>query len=369
MGYALFYTNEITMSKISDYILYYPSIEFQSTEWVKSSLLLWDKVYRIVPEGCEPKDNDEIRAFVDAGLIENIMPTNDEKKSIEKRFKRTCKQMESPQYRPAGLQSTDYDLIHVDKIDNRLYPYLDEISKNIDFSGNEWVKMSKPLARSYMFILSKAIAESRNMNQGTDNPDIWSVGQYFSNKGNFGDCVKNPSAKSYLCSLVLDDIIPQNIEQVSAYDIIAFSTNRQPERELLRLKIDGLMDKLTNVRTQEHAHDIVNDFVNSVEREKESFKRSMSFRSSTEYGKALMTGINLSFGAMTALSWTGTPFSMQHLSAAVLFGAVGAYLNHRKVKQLTTSSDVSMLVGIDSLKRTLPINLECMNSLDEFVND
>ena len=75
------------------------------------------------------------------------------------------------------------------------------------------------------------------------------------------------------------------------------------------------------------------------------------------------------FGAMTALSWTGTPFSIQHLSAAVLFGAVGAYLNHRKVKQVTTSSDVSMLVGIDSLKRTLPINLECMNSLDEFVND
>ena len=369
MGYTLPCTRRKIMSKISNYILYYPSIEFQSTEWVKSSLLLWDKIYRIVPEGYEPIDNDEIRAFVDAGLIRNIVPTDDEKKSIEKKFKRTCKQLESPQYRPAGLQSSDYDLIHVDKIDKRLYPYLDEITKNIDFSGNEWVRMSKPLARAYMFILSKAMAEFRNMNQGTDNPDVWSVGQYFSNKGNFGDYVRNPNAKSYLCSLVLDDIIPQDIEQVSAYDIISFSTNRQPERELLRSRIDGLMDELTNVRTQEHAYDIVNDFVINVENEKESLKRSMSFRRSTEYGKAIMTGINLSFGAMTALSWTGTPFSIQHLSAAVLFGAVGAYLNHRKVKQTTTSSDVSMLVGIDSLRRTLPINLECMNSLDEFVND
>lgn len=314
------------MNIISDYILYYPSIEFQSTEWVKSSLILWDKVYRIVPEGYEPNDNDEIKTFVDAGLIENIMPTDDEKKSIEKRFKRTCKQMESPQYRPAGLRSSDYELIHVDKIDNRLYPFLDDISKKIDFSENEWVKMSIPLARSYMFILSKVMAEFRNMNQGTDNPDIWSVGQYFSNKGNFGDYVRNPSAKSYLCSLVLDDIIPQDIEQISAKDIVAFSKNRQPERELLRLKIDGLMDNLANVRTQEHAHDIVNDFVNRVEKEKGSLKRSMSFPHSIEFGKALMTGINLSFGAMTALSWTGTPFSIQHLSASVLFGAVGAYL-------------------------------------------
>ena len=357
------------MSKISDYILYYPSIDFQSTEWVKSSLLLWDKVFRIVPEGCEPKDNDEIRTFVDAGLIENIMPTNDEKKSIEKSFKRTCKQMESPQYRPAGLQSTDYDLIHVDKIDNRLYPYLDKISKNIDFSGNEWVKMSKPLARSYMFILSKAIAESRNMNQGTDNPDIWSVGQYFSNKGNFGDYVKNHSAKSYLCSLVLEDIIPQDIGQVSAQDIINFSANRHSEREAFRLRIDELMGKLSSIKTQEHAYYIVNDFIKKVEDDKDTFKRSMSFKHCDELGKSIMTCINLTFGAMSALSWAGTPFTLQHLSAAVGIGAVGAYLNHRKVKQVTTSSDISMLVGIDSLRRTLPINLECMNCLDEFVND
>ena len=111
MGYTLLCTRRKIMSKISNYILYYPSIEFQSTEWVKSSLLLWDAVYRIVPEGYEPIDNDEIRAFVDAGLIRNIVPTDDEKKSIEKKFKRTCKQLESPQYRPAGLQSSDYDLI------------------------------------------------------------------------------------------------------------------------------------------------------------------------------------------------------------------------------------------------------------------
>ena len=369
MGYTLLCTRRKIMSKISDYILYYPSIEFQSTEWVKSSLLLWDAVYRIVPEGYEPIDNDEIRAFVDAGLIRNIVPTDDEKKSIEKKFKRTCKQMESPQYRPAGLQSSDYDLIHVDKIDKRLYPYLDEITKNIDFSGNEWVRMSKPLARAYMFILSKAMAEFRNMNQGTDNHDVWSVGQYFSNKGNFGDYVRNPSAKSYLCSLVLEDIIPQDIGQVSAQDIINFSANRHSEREAFRLRIDEIMCKLSSIKTQEHAYDIVNDFVKKIEDDKDSFKRCMSFKHCDEFGKSIMTCITLTFGAMSALSWAGNPFTLQHLSAAVGIGAVGAFFSHRKVKQVTTSSDISMLVGIDSLRRTLPINLECMNSLDEFVND
>lgn len=37
-----------------DSILYYPHIEFQNEAWVKSCLLLWNHVYRIVPEGYTP---------------------------------------------------------------------------------------------------------------------------------------------------------------------------------------------------------------------------------------------------------------------------------------------------------------------------
>ena len=54
-------------SKISDYILYYPSIEFQSMDWVKSSILLWDNVYRIVPKGYEPNDLESIASVCTVG--------------------------------------------------------------------------------------------------------------------------------------------------------------------------------------------------------------------------------------------------------------------------------------------------------------
>ena len=53
-------------------ILYYPHIEFQNEAWVKSSLLLWDHVYRIVPEGYSPNDSDEIKALVDEDLVRDI---------------------------------------------------------------------------------------------------------------------------------------------------------------------------------------------------------------------------------------------------------------------------------------------------------
>jgi len=44
---------------------------------VKSSLLLWDHVYRIVPDDYTPMDSDEIKALIDAGLVRNV--TLDEK--------------------------------------------------------------------------------------------------------------------------------------------------------------------------------------------------------------------------------------------------------------------------------------------------
>lgn len=33
--------------------IYYPSINFRYKNWVLGASLLWDKIYRIVPEGIE----------------------------------------------------------------------------------------------------------------------------------------------------------------------------------------------------------------------------------------------------------------------------------------------------------------------------
>ena len=55
--------------------LYYPTIEFANKEWLWNACLLWDKVYRIVPEGYIPNDRDEIRTLIeDKSVIANIAP-------------------------------------------------------------------------------------------------------------------------------------------------------------------------------------------------------------------------------------------------------------------------------------------------------
>lgn len=61
------------MSKPFDSVLYFPSIEFQSDEWVKSSLLFWDKIYRIVPPDYAPNDSETVLEATRHSLIKNIL--------------------------------------------------------------------------------------------------------------------------------------------------------------------------------------------------------------------------------------------------------------------------------------------------------
>ena len=53
-------------------VLYFPSIEFYDNSWLKGALCHWDKIYRIVPPSYAPRDSDEVKEAVDAGLVESI---------------------------------------------------------------------------------------------------------------------------------------------------------------------------------------------------------------------------------------------------------------------------------------------------------
>ena len=126
-----------------DSILYYPHIEFQNEAWVKSCLLLWNHVYRIVPEGYTPNDSDEIKALVDADLVRNIKLDDKDREDTFDEFLKLCDKIENRM--PAGLIPSDEDRIHPGKIDNRLYPYLDLIGKHF-IDENKWEQRRSSVA-------------------------------------------------------------------------------------------------------------------------------------------------------------------------------------------------------------------------------
>lgn len=118
------------MIKPSDSVLYFPTIEFQNEDWVKSSLLFWDKVYRIVPKDYTPIDSKAIIEAQENDLIRNITLESQDVSITGEKFLRFCDQLP---FIPAGLDVKDYHRIHPDKIDKRLYPSLENISNKFPF--------------------------------------------------------------------------------------------------------------------------------------------------------------------------------------------------------------------------------------------
>lgn len=54
---------------------------------LKSALLYWDVVYRIVPARPKPSDSPELKALIDNGLVRNVAPSQDARDSAERRFR------------------------------------------------------------------------------------------------------------------------------------------------------------------------------------------------------------------------------------------------------------------------------------------
>ena len=68
--------------------LCYPTIEIKDSEWVRVAALLWDKIYRIVPDDYQEVSNSRIiNEFKAADIISKINPLPYSKEASEEFMK------------------------------------------------------------------------------------------------------------------------------------------------------------------------------------------------------------------------------------------------------------------------------------------
>ncbi len=131
-------------------VLYYPHIEIADPKWLKTVLLLWDHVYRIVPTTYAPVDDDDTKRAADAGLVRPVTLEKPDLQGIVADFHDF---LESLPYMPAGLEPDgEVEQLHREKVDATLYPLLDEYAKGGTKGG--WIELPREIVRGYMFYLS-----------------------------------------------------------------------------------------------------------------------------------------------------------------------------------------------------------------------
>jgi hypothetical protein len=351
---------------VSDEILYFPSIEFASPDWVKGSLLLWDKIYRIVPKEYTPDDSAEIRMAIDSGLIRNITL---EKEDLAQTHDDFLQFVDNLPFMPAGLQEyPNTEPVHKDKIDTRLYPILKKIVNR--FEGDDWFYMPTELSKGYMFFLADIVAGRRNMYKGTDNPDAWVTSYYFSEGGNFSEYVYDGEAEGQLAYLNFKDLIPITVPRVPMKSIIRFVEERRDEKKAFREHANAFIEKLAQCESKSHVENLLADYKQDLIKAKDNLRRSMSFCSVDDLSAILTVALPVAMSVLGCLSIYVDRPEFTPIFASLGIGSVAALLELRKAQREQRSAHhASYLLNLEERLAREGKIYKFNNLMEQFIND
>ena len=348
----------------SDSILYYPSIEFHSANWVKAALLVWDHVYRIVPPSYTPNDPPEIKRAIDADLVRTIVLEPNDLLTTYNEFVRFCRSL---QYLPAGLEPTQQHRVHKDKIDVRLYPLLEKIAEKFD---GDWFYLPPEIAHGYLLYLSIAIAKRRQLARGTDDSDAWVVSAYMSERGNFSDYVYDKTQEWQYCNINIKELMPVNISNIPMTKIVKFASSRSSEKTAFRQAIYDVTHNISKCESESHVEMLLRDFQQNLIEKKQQLRKSMNFCNSEELTSSLIMGVPIAMTVLGMIYSFNQKVDFASFFSSIGIGTVAAYADYKRAKRTNRPDHLaSYLVNLDeqmAKERSYP-NFSYL--MDEFIND
>lgn len=347
-------------------VLYYPHIEIPDPNWLKSALLLWDDVYRIVPQSYSPADTPETKAAVDAGLVRAIHLERQDLVGISKKFDKFLTNLP---FTPAGLEAGDTSLIHPEKVDATLYPLLEQHAVGERNGG--WIELPKEIVRGYMFFLSTQVAKRRKLERATDDRYAFAVSGYFSERANFGEALYDRESPGFYSSLIFDDLLPSHIDQVPIHEVIRVAGHTRDERTQFRQELLKFSKGLCECESEEHAKTVIADHKRDLVNAMKQLKASQGFLGKEEKGSLFTMGVPVALTAFGGLISGGAdPFGIHTLSSSLLIGAIAAYADFKKAKAAADNPyGAAYLVSLEKQFSGTGTFPAFDRYLEEFIND
>lgn len=274
-------------------ILYYPTIEFNTDdyEWLWRAALLWDKVYRIVPDGYRLNEPRNIQELCSTGEIGIPLCPRRYSADASKKF---IKQLESGDWQAAALE---FDIDDVEKYRQytRLHKYKVDVSlrnlmllKSENFEDSDWIYVSEEMANHYMIYLAVEIAKANNLSLNTHNPDVWTASTFFINDGKVQDGFYPgkhyiESSQAALVPVFINNIFPCNILDVTPQQIIEFRSKRKDERKQFHQALDLFCDKLSKATDPKILNQIWEDEKKEIEYALTEYRKSMDMLKVVEW--------------------------------------------------------------------------------------
>lgn len=349
-------------------ILYYPSIEFNNPSFIKSALCIWDTVYRIVPEGYIPDDCSEIRLAVETGAIKDIKLSPRDLKQTSVDF---ITFIESQEYLPAGLTGYPTINLHKDKVDHRLYPYLQSLA--FEMSEN-YFNLSKEVAHGYMLHLANNVASNRCIPKITDNKDVFSLMAYYETEGLVDEYIYSTDSDLYYSTLVIPTFIPKGISTVDMDFVLRYREKTQKGRAELRNTIHDFTEDLLEVKDWEYAKELCEKKKIQILEANNSIIDSSKLFLSSFIQSSLVMGLPMAVSTLSLFAGGSDIFTPHKIGGVGAISAIAPLLEGAKTVRKARRIDSSYLLN---LNRTFQDEINFISSsssnytrvLNEFIND
>jgi len=253
--------------------LYYPSIEFQDYEWLWSASLVWDRIYRIIPDGYEPDDPENVQILTEAGEIGIPLRPGPYAKETSDEF---LDKIKSGDWDAAALEfdmDEAYARLHEEKVDVQLRQML--VAAGKADARDEWLHVPRQFESLYMTFLAEQISRRNGLHLLTDFDSAWSASTYFKYDGQI---IEQPWPEStyQLAVLVIRDFVPQNILQFTPNQILKFREKYKDERQQFITAIQRAAENLAKCEDQAVYEDALSDLKRTIEAELNDYKKSLS---------------------------------------------------------------------------------------------
>jgi hypothetical protein len=349
--------------------LYYPNIEFYDTTWLKASLLIYDKIFRIVPRSYSPIDSDEVKIAVDKNLLEDIHLNQSDLEQTAHEYEQF---LSSVPVLPAAVEGYDNVRLHEEKVDDRIRPILEALSNKIDPDG--FLSVSHEVANTYMLYLANVVSRRRGITKLTDDPDMFSIMHYFANNGNFDEWINNPDSKEVATSFLVPYILPKSVEFLSIDEIVKFRDKTQIAREAFKKSLDNFIDKASHVEDANFLKKHADEFISKLEKGRDSIAEQTKELAQDVMYSLISVGLPTTLTALSIFGVNSDIFALTSIGKSCFIGAVSSIADAAKSKRKEWKSSDSFYYL--QLKKVFGdktgVNISTRNYhrvFEEFIND
>jgi len=362
--------------------LIYPEISLNDPVTVKKALLLYDNLFRIVPEKQLIRDNKEIAEFNrEYEIIKEIKPDGYTKTTAERFEKNLDNWRESATGFHHEIYSSQQSHLHADKVYYKLREKL--VEQNILDPDGKWLRGNNALIAQYMLLLANEISIKNDLTLITDDIPSWTCQEFINYDANFhGDGVLSymdgspayPDDSSYvMVGIYLEEYIPENLESISFDSIMRFRDEYEDQRKNFVKEYVEFQDKISSLQNSGVRETHINEYKWHLQQKTDEYREALqqSYISVVSAGYQLLTAPVITDIACRYLV-PESPLSGGLAGCALAVGLLWGLEKRREdIKEICKNNPCSFLVNLQGydFETVKYLNRKLGLQFHEFIND